>query len=240
MTDATTVPASGGLMDDLLEIFTAPARVFERRRAAGYGKHMIVLMLLTLVILAATLSLSGPYFDAQYMLGMRQAAERGAALPPEATGSTAMAIARWGTVAVFVVMIPIMVWIGALFVMLGAKVAGTSIGYKQGALISTLAGFPRLLSPVATAIQGLFADPASIRSMSDAALGPSRLVDPMTTPPVLLGILGNFDLTNLWAIVLVGIGVSVIGRVSRGSGMVAAAVVFACTLALTIIPAALA
>ena len=237
---AATSPEQAGLLDDLLEIFVAPSKVFERRRDSGYGLLLTVLVVLALAIALATMKLASPYYDAQFNLTMLQAAERGQAMPPEATGAGPRAFFTWVMVASQSLLIPIFVWLCALFVMLGAKVAGTSLSYRQGALIFTLAGFPRLLSPIVTAIQAVIVDPSGIRSMMDAQIGPARFVDPVTTSPVITGALANFDLFNLWAFALVAIGISVIGRVSRANGAIGAAVVLACVLALSLIPAAFA
>lgn len=231
-------PAAGGLLDDLLEIFTAPSKVFERRRDGGYGKLLLVLVALAVMIYLATMGLTSPFWDAQFDLTMRQAAEKGNPVPAEGM-EMARTMMKWSGVIGSALILPIVVWLGALFVMLGAKVAGGSVNYRQGALIVTLASFPRLLGPIIMAVLGLVLAPETIRSISDGALGPARFFDPMTTSPVLLGIMANFELTSLWSIVLIALGISVIARVSRGSGWVGAAVVFACTLALTIIPAAL-
>lgn len=237
---AANSPEKAGLLDDLLEIFVAPSKVFERRRDGGYGLLLTVLVVLALAIALATKNLSAPYYDAQFNLTMLQAAEKGQPMPPEATGAGARAAFTWFIVASQSLMIPIFVWLSALFVMLGAKVAGTSLSYRQSALIFTLAGFPRLLSPIVTAIQGATVDPTTVRSMMDAQIGPARFVDPLTTAPAITGALANFDLFNLWAFVLVAIGISVIGRVSRANGAIGAAVVLACVLALSLIPAAFA
>jgi len=236
--EVATTPASGGLLDDLLEIFIAPSRVFERRRASGYGVLLLVLMVLALAIGLATMGLTEPYWDAQFTVSMQQAAEKGQAMPPEAV-QAGRAFTRWGGAIGTAIMLPIIVWIGALFVMLGAKVAGGSTSYTQSAVIVTLASFPRLLAPLIMTALSFTGDPMSIRSVSDGALGLARFVDPVTTSPVVLGVLANFELTNLWSVALMAIGISVIGRVSRGAGWVGAGVVFACSLALTIIPAAI-
>ncbi len=240
MTEIAATSARAGLLDDLLEMFVAPSKVFERRRDRGYGALLLVLVVLTLLIMVATMGLSAPYWDAQFELGVRQAAEKGQAMPEGAMSDTARSFGRWAGAIGGAIFVPIFVWIGAVFVLLGAKVAGTSLSYRQGATIFTLAGVPRLLSPIAVAVQGLIADPASIRSLSDASLGPARFFDPATTPSVVLSVLSNFDVVNLWAFALVGIGISVMGRVSRASGFVGMAVVFAGVLLLTLIPAAFA
>jgi hypothetical protein len=240
MTEPMPATAKGGLFEDLIEAFTAPSRVFERRRDGRYGALLVVLVVLTLVVMLATMGASAPYWDAQFDTSMRQAAEQGRPMPEGAALDLARTTGRWfGTIGA-AIFVPVFVWIGALFVMLGAKIAGTSLSYRQGATIFTVAGVPRLLSPIAMAVQGLFTDPSSIRSISDASLGPARFLDPGTTPAVVLSVLSNFDVVNLWAFALVAIGISVMGRVSRGAGFAGMGIVFACTLALTLIPAAFA
>lgn len=236
--NTAATPASGGLMDDLMEIFTAPSKVFERRRDSGYGKQLLVLVVLAVIIGLATMGLTEVFWDAQFQLTMQQAAEKGQPMPAEAV-NVGRTMLKWGGALGSALMLPIFVWIGALFVMLGAKVAGASVSYKQGALIVTLASFPRLLAPIIMAVLGLVMDPQSIRGVSDGVLGASRFFDPMTTSPMVLGVLASVELTSLWSVALMAIGISVVGRVSRSSGWVGAAVVFACSLALTIIPAAL-
>jgi hypothetical protein len=240
MTEPMSTPPAGGLFEDLIESFTAPSRVFERRRDGRYGALLGALVVLTLVVMVATLGASGPYWDAQFDLSLRQAAEQGrAAMPEGAALDMARTSGRWFGAIGGALFVPLFVWIGALFVLLGAKVAGASLSYRQGAAIFTVAGIPRLLSPIAMAVQGLLVDPSSIRSMSDASLGPARFLDPAATPAVVLSVLSNFDLVNLWAFALVAIGISVVGRVSRGAGAAGMGIVFACSLALTLIPAAL-
>ena len=230
----------GGVMEDLIEAFVAPTRAFARRRDGKYGLLLVVLMVLTAVIMVATMGLAQPFWDAQFDLAMQQAAAKGQALPPEAAGDAARSIGRWSAVIGGVLFTPVFVWVGALFVMLGGKLAGASLGYRQGAAIFTIAGVPRLLSPIAMALQGLIVPPESVRSISDASLGPARFMDPLTTSPAILSVLSNFDVINLWAFALIAIGISVMGRVSRGSGFLGTTIVFAGVLALSLIPAAFA
>jgi hypothetical protein len=90
------------------------------------------------------------------------------------------------------------------------------------------------------ALQGLIVPPESVRSISDASLGPARFMDPLTTSPAILSVLSNFDVINLWAFALIAIGISVMGRVSRASGFLGTSIVFAGVLALSLIPAAFA
>lgn len=241
MTEATNLPtdSSAGLLDDILEIFVSPSKVFERRRNGGYGKLLLVLFVLTAIIVVATMSLVDPFLDAQIRLGMQQAAARGAALPEAATGAGAIQAQKWAISGAQVFLLPVFIWIGALFAMLGGKVAGAPVSYKQGALIMTLASFPRLLQPILMAIQSFFIEPTSIRAMSDASLGPARFMDATTMSPMVTGLMANLDLIAIWSLVLVGIGIKVVGRGNSASAWIGAGVVLLCSLALTIIPAAI-
>lgn len=240
MNEAGGGEAKGGLFDDLVEIFVSPSKVFERRRDGRYGVLLVTLMVLTLVIMLATMGVSAPFWDAQFDLTIRQAAAKGQAMPPEASGEAARTVGLWMATIGGAIFVPIFVWFGALFVMVGAKVAGTSLSFRQGATIFTLAGVPRLLSPIAMAVQGLVLPASEITSVYSASLGPARFFDPMTTPSAVMSVLSNFDLVTLWAFALIGIGISVLGRVSRGNGYVGMAVVFTGLLALSLIPAAVA
>lgn len=228
------------MIDDILEIFVAPSKVFERRRDSGYGKLLLVLIVITLIISVATIGLTRPFWEAQFNMSMVQAEQNGApALEGPARDAARTATVWFGGVGT-AVLIPVFVWIGGLFVLIGSRVAGAAVSYKQGALIFTLAGFPRLISPLAMAVQGLLMDSTSIRAATDASLGPARFLDPVTTSPMVMGLLGNLDLVGLWSFALVGIGIKVMGRGNSSSAWVGGGVVFLCILALTIIPAALA
>ena len=54
----------------------------------------------------------------------------------------------------------------------------------------------------------------------------------------MLALLANLDPFRIWQVILFGIGVSVIGRVTRGSGMLAAIIAIAVGIILQLIPAA--
>ncbi len=239
MTSPTPPAASSNVFEDAIGIFYEPSAVFARRREAGFGGPLLLLVLLTAAVTIATMGLTAPYWGAQFDLAMQQAAEKGQAMPEGSASDMARTAGRWFAVGGQIIGVPIFVLIGALFVMLGAKVAGTSLRYGQPAGIFTLAGFPRLLMPIAMAIQGLFAEPSSVRAVSDGSLGPARFFDPTTTSTVILSVLSNLDIVSIWSFVLVGLGIAVVGQTERSNGWVGAAVVFACTLALTLIPAAL-
>jgi hypothetical protein len=239
MNEVSAASSQGSVFEDVLEVLWAPAKVFDRSRAKGVGMYILVLTVSTLVIMFATKGLIQPYIDANFYLQMQQMAAKGTPMPAEAAAA-AQKFSSYGFLATGVLMIPIGAVLTGLLVWIGGKVASASVTYGQAMLIATLTSVPRVLSFIATAVQGAMVDPQSIRSFSDAALGAARFVDPATTSPALTAMLSNLDLFNIWQLVLMAIGISVVGRVERSAGVVGALVAWGLGVALTVVPALLA
>ena len=239
MNEPSAGSPKGSVIEDVLEVLWAPAKVFDRSRAKGVGMYILVLTAITLVIVLATKGLIQPYIDANFDLQVRQMAAKGTPMPAEAM-ATAQKFGAYGFIATGVLMIPLGAVLTGLLVWMGGKVASAGCTYGQAMLIATLASVPRILSFIATAVQGALADPQSIRSFSDAALGAARFVDPATTSPALTTLLTNLDVFNIWQLVIMAVGISVIGRVERSAGFVGALVAWGLGVALSVVPALLA
>jgi hypothetical protein len=239
MNEVSAAASQGSVFEDVLEVLWAPANVFDRSRAKGVGMYILVLTVSTLVLMFATKGLIQPYIDANFYLQMQQMAAKGTPMPAEAAAA-AQKFSSYGFLASGVLMIPIGAVLTGLLVWIGGKVASASVTYGQAMLIATLASVPRVLSVIATAVQGAMVDPQSIRSFSDAALGAARFIDPAAASPALTAMLSNFDLFNIWQLVLMAIGISVVGRVERSAGVVGALVAWGLGVALTVVPALLA
>ena len=238
MNEVAAASSKGSVFEDVLEVLWAPGQVFDRSRARGVGMYILVLTAITLVIVLATEGLLQPYIDANFDVQMQQMAARGKPMPAEAAVA-AQKFAGYGFIATGILMIPIGAVLTGLLVWIGGKVASAPFTFGQGMLIATLASVPRVLSFIATAVQGAMADPQAIRSFSDAALGAARFVDPVSTSPALMAMLSNLDVFNLWQLVIIAVGISVIGRVERSAGVVGALVAWGLGVALTVVPALL-
>ena len=239
MNEVSADTSKGSVFEDVLEVLWAPANVFDRSRANGVGMYILVLTAITLVIVLATKGLIQPYIDANFEVQMQQMAARGRPMPAEAVAA-AQKFAVYGFIATGVLMIPVGALITGLLVWIGGKVVSARFTFGQAMLIATLASVPRVLSFIATAVQGAMAEPQSIRSFSDASLGAARFVDPVATSPALMAMLANLDVFNLWQFVIMAIGISVVGRVERSAGFVGALVGWGLGVALTVVPALLA
>ncbi len=239
MTEGSAGSPKSSVFEDVLEVLWAPAMVFDRARAKGVGMYILVLTAITLVIVLATKGLVQPYIDANFDLQMQQMAAKGTPMPAEAA-AVAQKFGAYGFVATGVLMIPLGAVLTGLLVWIGGKVVSANFTYGQAMLIATLASVPRVLSFVATAVQGAMVDPQTIRSFSDSALGAARFVDPTSASPALMAMLANLDVFNIWQLVIMAVGISVIGRVERSAGFVGALVAWGVGVALTVVPALLA
>ncbi|WP_396219960.1 YIP1 family protein [Gemmatimonas sp.] len=239
MKEISADASKGSVFEDVLEVLWAPAKVFDRSRANGVGMYILVLTAITLVIVLATKGLIQPYIDANFDVQLQQMAARGKPMPAEALAA-AQKFAVYGFIATGVLMIPIGAVITGLLIFVGGKVVSARSTFGQAMLIATLASVPRVLSFIATAVQGALADPQSIRSFSDASLGAARFVDPVATSPALMAILANLDIFNVWQFVIMAVGISVVGRVERSAAVIGALVAWGLGVALTVVPALLA
>ena len=235
----TATPAkSGGLFDDLLEIFTAPSAVFDRARQRSPWGYVLVVALITLVLAYVTKNLVMPWMDAQTDVTLRIAAAKGKPIPEAAVGQMRK-VSEWGMVIGAPMSALIGPFISAIFLWVGGKFAKAQLGYRQAAVVAALAGVPKILGLLVMAGLALVLPATDAHGMADLALGAARFVDPVTTPPVILGLLGLVDVFRGWELVLSAIGVSVVARVSRGSGWAVALIGLACGAIVQLIPTAL-
>jgi hypothetical protein len=74
---------------------------------------------------------------------------------------------------------------------------------------------PRVVGSVIAGAQGLLLDPSKLSGQMAISIGPARFLDPDTANPLLLQLLGRFDLITLWITVLLAVGIYVTGKISK-------------------------
>ena len=98
---------------------------------------------------------------------------------------------------------------------LGAAIMVASYSYVVRVVESAVGG-----------IQLLLMDPASLNGRLKISLGVGRFFDPDATSPILLALVGRVDVFTIWLTVLLGIGLSVTGKIPRSTAMIAAVIVW--------------
>jgi hypothetical protein len=222
--------SSGGLMEDVIEIFTNPSALYERVRNSSFLRPALVQTVIFLVLALALKNLMAPFTDAEFARGMAKAAAKAAASgQPMPEGATAMA-EKFKNVASLVGP-PVLPWIiallGGLMVWLCSKFVAAKLSFGQSMTVTSWSFMPAILGTITIAVFGLVMDPQSVRGVTDGQLGPGRFFDPNTTSPFVYAVLQRCDVFNLWSVALTGIGISVVGRVARSAGFIAAVVQWA-------------
>jgi hypothetical protein len=93
-------------------------------------------------------------------------------------------------------------------------------------MVASYAYVPRIIEGVVTSVQGLLLDPSTFTGRWRVSLGVGRFLDPDTTSPALLALVGRLDVFTIWVTVLLAIGLSVTGRIPRSRAAIAAAIVW--------------
>lgn len=209
------------LLDDLIEIWYAPAKVFARRNK---GEFFLLMVILTVVIGALFYAGRGALegvIRAQMAEAMRQ--------NPNVTAEQMAAGRKVGEfISIFggFIGVPIGILLVGLGVWLTAKLMGAEeFSYGQGASIAAFSYVPRVLGGVILAAQGLLLDTRTITSPGQLSIGVARFV-PADLPGGLMQLLLRLDVFTIWASVLIGIGISVIGKVPRSKILPAAVVIW--------------
>jgi hypothetical protein len=230
--------AGGNVLEELVDILVAPARTFAALRTRGAWPHVIILSLLTLAVVIALRGLLEPFLEANMAVAMRQAAAKGQAVPPGAARAMG-SFAWWG----FVVTSAFTVGLTALFGGAALWAAGlllkVALPFQRAVVIGAVAAVTVPFSMLAMGVQGAFLDPAAIRGLTDASLGPARFFDPATTAPALLAMVSRIDLLGLWGVALQAIGVGGVAGVPRKTGWAVAGLAWALSTIVSSIPAVL-
>jgi hypothetical protein len=85
---------------------------------------------------------------------------------------------------------------------------------------------PRVLEAFVNALQGIFMDPGKLDGRFRVTLGVGRFLDPNNTSPILLALLGRLDVFTIWVTVLLAIGLSVTGGITRARAFLVAPLIW--------------
>ena len=225
--DAPVTPPveQSNLLEDLIDIFVSPAKVFARRANSGFFVVMLILTALVGVLYIANQGAMQGIMDAEFGRQVETIMKQNPSMTSDQIEGMRGVMETSAKYAV-IVFIPIIVLGLGLLNWLVGKLFGASLTYKSGAMIAAFAYMPRVLESVLVAVQGLVLDTASMRGRFDLSLGVGRFMDPDTTSIGLMGIVGRIDVFTIWITILIGIGISVVGKVPREKGMLAAAVIW--------------
>ena len=225
--DATTTaapkkPEKSSLLDDFMDIFYSPSAVFARRENRDFWIPMLIVTVLLGAVFIANRDLIDPIMEAEFARAMAKSSQN---LTPDQLAAGRKIAGTFATVGAFVGAPIAILMIGFLIWIVGKFVDATQT-LNAAIVVATFSYVPRVVEGVVNRIQGFMVDPSSLTSRYSLSLGVGRFLDPDTTSPILLGLVGRIDLFTIWITVLIGIGIAVTGKVSRARAAIAAAVVW--------------
>lgn len=221
-TSATAAPG-GSVWEDLIDIYYAPSKVFERRRDGRFWVPLIVLTVMTIVLYFATKPYLQPLYDSIYDKVIADMAKN-PKMTEEMLSTMRGRMESFGWVNVLFA-IPIMVVMVALTMWLVGKLFDSTQRFKQAMAVAALSQMPKLLESILAGVQGAVMNPASLTSQHSVKFSVARFLS-ADTSPVTLALAGRFDLFVIWCTILIAIGLAITGNIPRGKAAIAAAIVW--------------
>lgn len=226
MSPPAVATKSGSVWEDLLEIFYAPRAVFERRRESpSFGLALAVFVVLIIGLFFAFKGAMTPIFEAESKRQMALAMKQNPQLTPEMMAQGAaigqkfiiVGVALW---ALFTPLIlGIVLW-------LAGKAVESKAQLGQAVMVAVYSYIPRVLENILGAVQALVLPESSLTGRYSVSLGVGRFLNPDSSNPLLLAVLGRVDVFTLWVTALMAIGLSVVGKIPLARAAVAAAIVW--------------
>lgn len=224
---ADTVKSSNpSIFEDLVDILYQPAAVFERRReTVAFGLAILILTALSAVVFFATKSGFDPVLDVMVKQQSAEILRTNPQLTPEQlSASTGMMKGGIiGTMLAYPLIIPFLA--GLLFWVVG-KFFESKLALGAAVMVATYSYVPRFIGFIVSSLMAVLLPEDQITSFFSISLSPARFLDPATNSIGVMSVLARLDLFLIWQTVIAGIGISVLGGVSRGRGMTVAFLVW--------------
>lgn len=236
MTSSVAPAKSPSVWEDFIDIFVSPSAVFARREKASFFLPMMVVTIVLLVLYFGTKSLMQPVFDAEFQRGMAKAMANNPQITAEQMEKGRAITENFGFVFVLFG-VPIAIMLTGVVLWFVGKLFDATEDAGAALLIAAYAAFPKILQSAAAALIAFFTDPSKIDSMARVTASPAHFVSISTTSPVVVALLARFDIFTIWSTILLGIGLSVIGKIPRGRAYLAAAVVWVIAALLPVLQA---
>jgi Yip1 domain len=221
----TPAAADASVMDDIIEIFYAPSKVFARRR--DNPKFWAAFFILSILFALGVWVMMRNYADVLDAQMTRQMSAQ-MAKNPEFTPEMAERSRHIGQMVapIFGIVLGVLsTLVLGLVVWLVGKFFDSKADLRHGMMIATLSSFPKVIDLIIAAVIALVAGTAGITNMMAAGPSLARFA-PGTASPAVLGVLSRVSIGTIWATILLGIGIHIAGRTTKSKGYAAAIVIW--------------
>jgi hypothetical protein len=222
---APQAPAKASLLEDFIEIFTSPAQVFQRRMGSNWIVMFIILGVVAIALLFVSRGVMRPAFDADW----QRIVTHTMATNPQVTAAQMEQgrafYDKFGLI-IFAFFILVAMLMGGLVLWAVGKMFGAVQTLNDAMMVAVYAWIPRVLGLLVVLVIAMLMDPAKLNSMYAPTLSASRFFDPDATAQRLMLLGSRVDIFIVWQTILLGIGLSVTGKIPRAKAFMAAAVVW--------------
>lgn len=229
--------AKASVWEDFLDIFYAPSAVFARREQGSVWIPMLVVTVLIGTFFVLNSGMLEAMMDAEFRRSMAAAAQGGG---PQPTAEQLEQMRGFGATMAKVmafVSVPIVILFVGTTLWFAGKLVSARQTFHAALVVAAYSYMPKVLETLLVSVQGLVLDASTLDGRFRLTFGIGRFLDPDTTSPVLLALLGRVDVFTLWVTVLLAIGLAVTGRIPKAQAAIAAAVVWLVGALPTVLPA---
>lgn len=218
-------PEKASVIEDFVDIFYAPSKVFERRRDGKFGLALLLLFVLVLALFVATRAAMQPVYDVMIDQQVAAVQKQQPNLTAEQVAGMRSMIGKTFLIGPIVAVPIIVLVVGATLYFVG-KLFDSKQTFRQAMMVSTHAQVPRfVLGGIVSAVLAFALGGDGVKSPFSFTLGPARFAPDASL--MVQTLLNRFELFTLWATALLGIGLHVTGQVPKRQAFIAAAIVWA-------------
>jgi hypothetical protein len=218
-------PSKASLWEDFVDIFYAPSSVFARRADGKFGLALLFLIVIGTILFFLTKNAMQPIMDAEFT---RQTAAAMRKNPNITADQMATSRNFFQTVApfFFAIGLTISVFGAGLVLWLVGKLFDAKESVAAAIMIATYSEVPRIVQILVNAAQALFMSPDKLNAINSVGLNPARFMNPDTASAVSIALASRLDLFTIWITVLLGIGIYVVGKVTKQQAAIIAVIVW--------------
>ena len=235
---ASPASSSASVWEDFIDIFYTPSTVFARRERGSFWIPLLVVSLLIGILFVVNARVMDPIMEAETRRGMAKAMSDPRMTPEAAEQMRGMAAMMSGVAKVMGFFSPGFVILGVAFILwIAGKVVGATQTWHAALVVAAYSYVPRVVEGVIACLQGFLVSPEQLDGRYRISLGAGRFLDPDTTSPVLIALLGRLDLFTIWVTILLAIGLAVTGRIDRGRAALAGVLMWVLGSLFGVVPA---
>jgi len=201
------------MWEDFIDVFYAPASVYERRQNQSPWPMIFIVTVLLTVVTVLTFNAMSPAIEAELRQGLMKAMAKNPQMTQDIADKTisfSLTGQKWGVVG-----FPLGVLIAAIFVWLCAKIVGAKTTYTGALVILAYSSIISVLQAIVVGAQALVMDVSALTSRDQLSFSAARFLDKATASPALYAVLKQIDVFGIWGLVIMAIGVQITGKTTR-------------------------